>query len=239
MWDQRGAGKTDDKHGRSIADSISIQRMVADGLELSAYLHERLRKNKIVILGHSWGSILGVHMARERPELFSAYVGIGQFVNVKRSMLFSYPELVKRAEKHNRTQTLLGLRAMGPPPYERPENYRILIGVANALDPPVPQLNEAQGLASGAAAGQDKGFIEDLLFPEIFEQDLAASARAFQIPIVFIEGAEDLVTPDAKSYFDRIDAPSREFVTIPGNGHFAIFRAPGKVLEHLVEYLGT
>jgi len=61
---------------------------------------------------------------------------------------------------------------------------------------------------------------------------------ALQIPIIFIMGSEDLVTPDAKSYFDAIQAPSKEFVTLPDTGHFAIFRAPYRMMEQLVDHLG-
>src|ERR1017187_5831126 len=60
QWDQRGAGRTLGRNGASAASTITIERMVQDGVELTELLSKRLQKDKIVLVGHSWGSILGV-----------------------------------------------------------------------------------------------------------------------------------------------------------------------------------
>ena len=78
QWDQRGAGRTFGRNGAAAASTITIERMVQDGVELAELLSKRLQKDKIVLVGHSWGSILGVFMAKARPELFYAFVGTGQ-----------------------------------------------------------------------------------------------------------------------------------------------------------------
>src|SRR5437762_6197138 len=72
QWDQRGAGRTFGRNGAGAASTINIDRMVKDGVELSELLSKTLHKDKIVLVGHSWGSILGVFMAKARPELFYA-----------------------------------------------------------------------------------------------------------------------------------------------------------------------
>jgi pimeloyl-ACP methyl ester carboxylesterase len=77
QWDERGAGRTLRKSGPSIAPTITVPRMVQDGIELSEYLRKHLGKDRIVIVCHSFGSILGIGMARARPDLFYAYVGTG------------------------------------------------------------------------------------------------------------------------------------------------------------------
>ena len=69
MWDQRGEGRTLEESGTDIAPTMNIPRMTADGVEVADYLRQRLGKHGIVLLGHSWGSILGVEMARRRPDL--------------------------------------------------------------------------------------------------------------------------------------------------------------------------
>ena len=78
QWDQRGAGRTLGKNGPSLAPTITIDRMAQDGIELAELLRKTLQKDKIVLVGHSWGSILGVFMAKARPDLFYAFVGTGQ-----------------------------------------------------------------------------------------------------------------------------------------------------------------
>ena len=79
-WSQRGAGKTYRKTGPSIAATMTIDRMVDDGIEVAEYLKSHLGKDKVILLGHSWGTVLGIKMIQKRPELFSAYIGTGQEV---------------------------------------------------------------------------------------------------------------------------------------------------------------
>ena len=85
MWDQRGEGKTFDHSGTSVAPSMTIAQMTKDGTAVADYVRKRLHKDKIILLGHSWGSLLGVHMVEARPDLFSVYVGTGQIANLEKT----------------------------------------------------------------------------------------------------------------------------------------------------------
>ena len=80
QWDQRGAGKTYGRYGKKTPD-LTVERMTQDGIEIAEYLRAHLQTNKIILLGHSWGSYLGLRIIARRPDLFSAYVGTGQTVN--------------------------------------------------------------------------------------------------------------------------------------------------------------
>ncbi|MGT2434674.1 alpha/beta fold hydrolase [Bradyrhizobium betae] len=80
QWDQRGAGRTYGAAGDALAPTMTLQRMAQDGIELVEYLRTHLHKHKIVLIGHSWGSFLGIHIVKQRPDLFYAYVGTGQVV---------------------------------------------------------------------------------------------------------------------------------------------------------------
>ena len=67
-WDQRGAGKnflaTDTA---AVGGTLSNERLARDADEVVAYLRKRLHKDKIVVLGYSWGTILGTRLAKRRP----------------------------------------------------------------------------------------------------------------------------------------------------------------------------
>jgi pimeloyl-ACP methyl ester carboxylesterase len=89
QWDQRGAGRTLRKTV-SVAPTMTVDRMVQDGIELSEYLHKHLGKDKVVIVCHSFGTILGLGMARARPDLFYAYVGTGQVADETRNYSAAY-----------------------------------------------------------------------------------------------------------------------------------------------------
>ncbi len=80
-WDQRGAGASCE--GVDPA-TLSLEQLVADTIELSEYLKARFGQ-PLVLLGHSWGSLVGVRAVQRRPDLFAAYVGVGQFVNTRRN----------------------------------------------------------------------------------------------------------------------------------------------------------
>ena len=104
-WDQRGAGKT---YGRSgpLGAGVTIDRMVQDGIEVAEFLRFRMRKSKIVLVGLSWGSMLGVKMARARPDLFSAYVGTGQSVNQCKYKRIGYEQVLAEAHRRNNSQAI-------------------------------------------------------------------------------------------------------------------------------------
>ena len=96
QWDQRGAGRTMGRNGAPLAAAITIPRMTQDGIELAELLRKTLQKDKIIIVGHSWGSILGVFMAKARPDLFYAFVGTGQVSDPTRNYVVAYDELLRK-----------------------------------------------------------------------------------------------------------------------------------------------
>jgi len=81
-WDQRGAGRTYRRNGAAGCGRLTLERMVQDGIEVAEFLIAHTGQPKIFLVGHSWGSALGIHLLKRRPELFSAYVGTGQLVRV-------------------------------------------------------------------------------------------------------------------------------------------------------------
>ena len=80
QWDQRGAGRTFRTTGESIATTMTLAQMTRDGVEVAEYLRAHLHKDRIILIGHSWGSFLGIHIVKQRPDLFHAFVGTGQVV---------------------------------------------------------------------------------------------------------------------------------------------------------------
>ncbi len=71
QWDQRGAGRTYTKNGPSVEPTMTLERMTDDGIEVAEFLKKHLGKDRIVLEGGSWGSVLGIRMAHARPDLFT------------------------------------------------------------------------------------------------------------------------------------------------------------------------
>jgi pimeloyl-ACP methyl ester carboxylesterase len=114
-WDQRGAGKSYDKHLR--APDMTIDRFVLDTEELIDRLLARFGQRKLFLVGHSWGTILGIKVAEQRPELIHAYVGIGQIVHMMRGEEISYRFTLDEARKRGNRRAVRQLERIGAPPY--------------------------------------------------------------------------------------------------------------------------
>ena len=244
MWDQRGEGKTFDRAGTREAP-MTIAQMTADGIAVAEYVRGRLHKDKIVLLGHSWGSLLGVHMAQARPDLFSVYVGTGQVVNLERDSEVAYPLLLAHARAVGNAKAVAELSAAGPPPYAAADELRKSTWVkwANALDPGTEPIRLSpaiawwvvRGLLSGAGLPPGAIYSQRAMWEEILRDDLEKRARTFAVPVVIIQGTEDRVAIPAlaRAYFDEIRAPSKQFITVAGGGHSALFSSRRAILQIL------
>ncbi len=253
MWDQRGEGKTFERSGTSVKDTMTLAQFTKDGIELAEYLAHRLQQRKIILLGHSFGSLLGVHIVHARPDLFCVYVGTGQLVNEQRTALASYPLLLERARVRGNRRAEQDLLAAGPPPYSEDVRQWIpLASWAEALDP-APREDEPPSasriwfklrgllrlgeIAPGITPAVQ--FSMSALWPDVVKDDLPSLGLRFDVPVVFIQGTEDITTVSAlaREYFERIVAPSKRFVTLAGVGHLAIFTDRVTFLRALDEHV--
>jgi pimeloyl-ACP methyl ester carboxylesterase len=245
QWDQRGAGRTLRKSGRAVAPTITVDRMVQDGIELTEYLRKHLGKEKIIIVGHSFGSILGVRMAKARPDLFYAYVGTGQVADSARSSSVAYDALLKKAKAVGDQRAIEELSHVGPPPYESSDGSRVQYKWANAFEGADEFLYGTLGLtlvAPGNSVQDINDSVEgqvlsgDRLVPQTKSIGPADLGLEFSIPIFVFQGEQDFTTPTvlAQHYLESIKAPRKAFVPISGGGHFAVFMHSDKFLEELV-----
>lgn len=114
-WDQRGSGPA---YTVETPDStITLSQIVDDGIAVSTYLKERFKKDKIYVEGWSWGTTVGAYMAQKSPDLFHAYIGIGQMGDQLLSEQLSYDFSLQKALEANDTASVRKLQAIGRPPY--------------------------------------------------------------------------------------------------------------------------
>jgi pimeloyl-ACP methyl ester carboxylesterase len=244
QWDQRGAGKTLESTGPSIAATMSADRMAQDGIELSEFLQTHLHKEKLVLLGFSWGSLLGIHMAKMRPDLFYAYVGTGQVSNMPKAQQMSYAYVLEKARAANDTRTVRGLMGIGPPPFDSMEKIGLFFQGLNKYECESDQNPGAGVFSAPNYSLRDiyylmKGFSQVPTFRvyhEMLSADLYSLGPDFTIPIFIFQGAEDERTPAplAKEYLEWISAPHKGFVLFDGAGHFAALSMPDRFLQELV-----
>jgi pimeloyl-ACP methyl ester carboxylesterase len=249
MWDPRGQDRTFARSGTSVKDTMTLEQFASDGIEVADYLRKRLSKDRIALLGHSFGSMVGVRMVQERPDLFSVYVGTGQVTSLAKQVEFAYPRLIERARKMGNRQAEDQLLQAGPPPYssEGLAKWGVEISWANQLDPMPERTLPSPGALWGVVTGRLLGasgflagaqFSQETMWGEMLADDLPARGVLFAVPVVMIQGSEDLVTATAlaKDYFDRIEAPSKEFVLLEGAGHLGLIFEPERFGRALVEH---
>ena len=246
-WDQRGAGRTLRKNGEAGCGRLTMDGMVSDGIEIAEFLITRLQKPKVLLVGHSWGSALAVHMLKRRPDLFSAFVGTGQLVNMQQNEEFNYRRQMEQAKRAANQEAIDALRSIGPPPYSDITSLGVLREWADRLvessgDSVLPRPNpmpadftrdDVSVLKEGVM------FSVKQLYEDFMAIDLRALGLRFDVPMFFFHGACDQQTPVelAERYCDDIVAPHKEFVRFEGCHHFVVMNRPADFLRELVYHV--
>jgi pimeloyl-ACP methyl ester carboxylesterase len=228
-WDQRGAGKS---FSRTIPRaSMTVEQFIADLDELVEYVRRRLSKDKVVIYGHSWGSVLGVLYAARYPAKVAAYVGSGQVGDSVAAELASYAFALAEAERRGDRSALRKLRAIGRPPYDARKLFTERIQVS--------RLERDEAVTSPwtiwrAVLGRPESSILDLpnvvrgfrfslqaMYPETSRLNLRELAPTLQLPVFFLLGRKDHWVPPETSvaYFEALVAPAKKLVWFERAGH--------------------
>jgi len=230
-YDQRGAGKTLRKNPTKGGD-ITQAQLMADLKETVRYIKEKYQKEKIILSGHSWGSVLGLLYAHQYPEDVLFYLGAGQVIDLRESEREIFQLLLERTKDN--PADYQKLKQLGDYPdnistvqdYERAEKvikklkqkYGLWLDEKKIKDiftkSPIFQLTDV--LAMMKAPKLSRPLIEFLL---TFR---AESLRDFQVPMYFIHGAKDYqisVTP-LERYLEQINAPDKALFLVPNAGHF-------------------
>lgn len=250
QWDQRGSGKTFSATNRRTDEKLTLDLMTKDANELIDYLRKTYHKKKIIVMGNSWGSALGLTAALRRPDQIAAYVGIGQVVNMRRNEAEGYRLTLEEARRQNDTAAVSALQALAPYP-EKDGTIPIaktvqerrwdvaLHGMIHAL----PVDDEAQRRSvspyyddhdlESAELGQVYSAVS--LWPDVSNVSFD-NVKNFPFPIVIFAGKHDRTTPTpvARAFFDRIKAPYKKFFLVENAAHYVVNEAPGEVLVDLV-----
>lgn len=243
-WEQRGAGKS--YHPNVPTESMNLEQFILDAGELSQYLIKRFNKDKIYIMGHSWGTLLGILTADRYPELFHAYFGVGQIGNQYKGELVSFEWAKQQAQLQNDIEGMNDLANLSFP--EPSENYVDLDAFNAAWDAYIgTERNYVMKYGGGAMRemrhilplikmiflakeytlsdkfnylkGSD--FSAKYLWKEVIDTNLFDEIDSIQVPVYLLQGLYDYQTPYpiAKDFFDQLKAPVKEFHTFEKSAH--------------------
>lgn len=235
LWDQRGSGMTYGANPPPEDSPLSIEQLRDDGIAVAEKVAAQLGQRKLILMGSSWGSVLAVHMAQARPDLFHAYVGVSQVVSERENMVDAYQGVLALARKANDAEHQPKLEALGSPPWTNPRNFGIMRrairkyeGLATEAAPRQwwqrPAIYSTPKALADYDAGEDYSFLQFVgLHGDGMQSkvDLYALGTSFKLPVYLVQGEQDLLTSQAvtRRYFEQLKAPQKDMVVVPHAGH--------------------
>ncbi len=250
QWDERGAGKS---YRPGLPENeMKLERFVADARELVEMLEQRFG-GKCFLVAHSWGTIMGAKLVARHPELFAAYIAIGQVALPLETQRVRYRFALDAAEKDGNAAALKELRAAGPPPYpsfdlaDRLEHW-VQHYVEREYTPPPPQKFVWLALHSPAYSWLDlariplgaKFSFASLWRESFYEVDLFQQVPRLEVPVFFFTGRHDMVvTPEMiERYFNALEAPrGKQMIWFEHSGHWPHFQESARYRAALREVL--
>ncbi len=241
-WDQRGAGRSFDKN--LTAADLKVDRFLDDIHELIELLKRRYDRERVVLLGHSWGSLLGIRYAQLHPENLYAYLGLGQVSAMNEGESISYQFTLDKAEELGDEKATAKLKAIGPPPYDFnslrvQRKYVLKYGGAfhGPFSIPGAALNVARLPEFNLwdivlfALGSKQAI--NLIWDELMEFNLFEEHSDYECPVYFLLGRFDNQVPAtlAARYFETITAPAKEIVWFEKSAHSPCWEEPERFHE--------
>ncbi len=243
-WDQRGAGKSNPPGFDET--TMTVDRYIADTIELTIYLKERFNREKIYLLGHSWGTHIGILAAAANAENYYAYVGVSQLVDPDRSQEMAYDWLVNEINNRSSKKDLEKLNRLGPPRYLDHSDYVEFAGLIDryggnmdvsfgklawiALQSPEYKTRDYYYWLQGATRGSGP------MWEESQDFNLFESVPQIAIPVYFISGAKDRNTPPnlVEEYIAFLETSAdKELIVFDNSAHTPFMAEPERFFQEL------
>lgn len=237
-WDQRGCGRTYFRNANNDPNNVTatFEQAQADLDELADYLCTRFDKDKVIIIGHSYGTAVGSCYVLSHPEKVAAYVGVGQLVSAKEGEASSYENALQIAKNagddtsfmeqayqeylaDRTTESLLNLRSQTDQYHvsEKADNNSWWLTVKS----PFFGFDDFRWVLKGMNTDEFLALNKNL-FDYSMDLDVREYGLQYQVPVGFISGSEDWTTPVecTEEYFGSITAPEKQMSLIDVCGHY-------------------
>jgi pimeloyl-ACP methyl ester carboxylesterase len=251
-WEQRGSGIS---YSPGIPpETMNLEQMISDTLEVTNYLRQRFGREKIYLMGHSGGTFIGIQVAARAPELYYAYIGVAQMSNQLRSEQLAYDYMLQRFKENGDTKMVQKLEA-APVTVTNgtPRQYLLLrdtamhsLGIGTTHD----MRSIVTGLFIPSLQFREYSLREKIdfwrgksssgvssLWDTMIATDLSQTLPELDLPVYFIHGKYDYTCSysEARAYFDQLKAPLKGFYTFEGSAHSPMFEEPEKMQTILLE----
>lgn len=247
-YDQRASGRS--ATGATEGMDLSIDRYVDDLVELITWLQDELDVERVGVLGHSWGTIIGLTLAERRPDLLWSYIGVGQVISGPENEVESFGFALRSAIADQNREAVAELRALGEYPGAQPltterivtcRRWALHYGALSAYRSDAAYFLESQELSPYYTAADLEliGVGQQATMPQVLPQLLSFDARdriAFDVPLLQFLGRHDWTTPTGPvaRWIERVTAPSKDVVWFENSAHLCMLEEPGKFVVSLV-----
>ncbi|MCI0768403.1 alpha/beta hydrolase [Bacillus sp. TL12] len=244
-YDQRASGKS--YHFFEDYSNLSSDLLVEDLLAMTDYITERLGKEKVILIGHSYGTYIGMQAAYKAPEKYEAYVGIGQMSDTVESEIDSLNYSINQAQNAGNTEDVLYLQGLTEKIKNgdafAPRNYVIKYGGGSRLieNPDGDNIgmlfSSEYNLLDVIRYNYGVSYSQNILIKEVLKKPLPTLVTKLKLPCYFIMGKYDYMTSSnaAKKYFDMIEANKKEFIAFEQSAHYPQFEEKEKFYEWMCD----
>lgn len=234
-WEQRGCEKS--YSAIKDIDSFTLEQYVSDIHDLTEYLKDRFNKDKIYILGHSWGSIIGTLAVKEKPENYHAYIGAAQMINIEETDKYMYEFVLEASKKYGDDKLEKELMENGPPPYKDGDilkRYKPFLTTYAQLykrENPFNEKNTEWYSLSSMLMVSEFSWLDrikvllgllntfKIMYPEFQHIDFVEQANKLEIPVYYIIGKHDYTARFIQEYFDILEAPEKNLYFFENSAH--------------------
>lgn len=248
-WEQRGAGLS--YRANIPRETMTVEQLISDTLAVTNYLRRRFHQDKIYLMGHSWGSFLGIQVAARAPELYHAYIGVGQVSYQLKSEKLAYDYMLNQFQANGNTPMVRKLKAAPvtltdplPAAYDALRDdamHSLGIGTTRDMKSVVTGVFLRSWLSRQYTLGEKlnlwrgKFLSKRILWKEFMGTDLTQRVTRLDLPVYFFHGKYDYTVsyPEAKSYWQKLQAPVKGFYTFEQSAHSPMHEEPGRMQQVL------
>lgn len=250
-WEQRGAGLS--FNNDIPLETMTFDQLISDVIEVTNYLRNRFKQEKIYLMAHSGGTFIGIQAAEKAPELFYAYIGMSQITNQLESEKLAYNYMVGQFTKSGDKKMLRKFEKYPITEINTPSYYvmrdapmhKLGIGTTHKMKSVISgvfwpvMLNREYAFSEKINIWHGKSFTTKTvgLWQKLVVTDVTKKVQKLEIPVYLFHGIYDYTTSYtmAKDYFEKLKAPQKSFYTFEHSAHSPLFEEPERIRKILTE----
>lgn len=254
-WEQRGGGLS--YTPQVTPESMTLEQLASDAIEVTNYLRNRFSKEKIYIMAHSGGTAFAIRAIAGFPQLFYAYIGIAQITNQAESEKLAYKYMIDQYSASGNSKMLAEFRK-----YPILEDNSFVLPFFNSI------LRDKSMHELGIGTMHEmRSILKDIFLPvwtcraytikekfniwvskfsfinktrlreQVINSDIPTMIPRLDLPVYFLSGKYDLTVNNnlVREYLKELESPVKGFYIFEKSAHSPLFEEPARLKEILIK----